>query len=368
MARVSARIAAPNLTQRPEQPLEMPQAIPVAAALQPHRDTGPHPPRRSAVARPRSKPLSHVAPALIWLQIRRYPPPQPASVTPPVTNLQAAAEDHARHPHSAPYIPRPGTAVVLPSPRSHAGRATRVDPHRTSTPLVDPGRSRVPAPAAPPVEHRRRICNSPHSRTAARQRTEKTSPCSPYARAATCFQSRAALPSAQAYRTRRAGIRGMPPAESESSRTGSPRSAGHTRASSVAIAEFCHLLFSEAAAAPATRPRETSPQTARSTPIAASPDPLPPPAPSAAPPHSAAHRRPGTAAHIHPRSTSTPPPDRHSRESSPSPPSPTEHESCCQTASARKSANSPTRPERARSRRCGHPEQLWLQVPGPPDS
>src|ERR1700734_968203 len=101
-----------------------------------------------------------------------------------------------------------------------------------------------------------------------------------YALAATSAAPHAKPPSALAYRTHHAGTRDRPPAQSENSHTGSPRSTSHTLVFSAAKAESAPPPSFSAATRPAPRFRETSPQTMLLTQAAATPARHPPPAPA----------------------------------------------------------------------------------------
>src|SRR5580692_4816470 len=121
----------------------------------------------------------------------------------------------------------------------------------------------------------------------------------PYALAATSAAPHAEPPSALAYRTHRANTRDKPPAQSENSHTGSPRSTSHTLVFSAAKAESAPPPSFSAATKPAQHSRETSPQTAPLTQAAATPARQPPPAPAKSHPLAAPRPSPETAAQSH---------------------------------------------------------------------
>src|SRR5665213_129391 len=104
MAHESSHTSALNPSQPPEPPPETPPPIPSAASPRAHRDIGRHPLLRSIASRRQSLPQPLASPAAAS---RQTPPHRhrPASVTPQVTNPQAAAGDHGRHPYSARDIP-----------------------------------------------------------------------------------------------------------------------------------------------------------------------------------------------------------------------------------------------------------------------
>src|SRR6187402_107605 len=291
-------------------------------------------------------------------------PPQAKSRV-PATHRAAdhldATRDHAQHPSSAPCNPARDSEAAPLSLRWQQDPATRADRHRPAVHVTDPDRWTKPARDARPVEHRRRRCNSPRTKTAAPKQTAKVFANPPYARESGAAPHHAESPSARAYRRHRADTHGTPPATWETADTAPPRSAGRTRASSAAIAACVHLLCVEATTTHALRTHGTSPRTVPSSPADAAQSLRPPLLPERTARPQAQRRSPENESQIRLRSTSLRLQRHPPRESGPSPPSPTAHVRATRTASTRTRASRPTHRARAPPRSCDRPAPVLLR-------
>src|SRR5258705_12391852 len=144
-------------------PARRPTVAPAAAALRARRGSVPHPPLQSTASLPQPAPPTPCAPASISQPSPRPPRSHIALAALPVSDRPVATKDHAPHPYSAHDTPQQYTESAPLSLQLRCYPTTHEDRHPPSTPAVDPDRSKAPVPAAPPVEHRHRRCNSPHS-------------------------------------------------------------------------------------------------------------------------------------------------------------------------------------------------------------